>query len=105
MWMEQGCVPCTVRFDLLASLAPTSIAISILYHVHPPVSFQQCCPQLLWPGVSHCREVMLKLEDCLSGLLWYPSGPSLSPESHLVSCPLIIKPLWLLYMCHTIFLE
>src|ERR1700720_4135377 len=105
MWMEWGCALRSVGLHSLACLAPTNIAIGILHHVHPPVNFQQSCFQLPWPRVSSCGEVMLKPEDCLTGFFRYPRDPSLLPESHSVSHPLIIKPLWLLYMHRTIFLE
>src|ERR1700720_3272848 len=98
MRMEWGCALRSIGLHLLASLAPSNIAFSILHHVHPPVNLQQRHSQLPWPWVSSSGEVMLKPEDCLTGFLGYPCDPSFSPESHSVLCPLIIKPLWLLYM-------
>src|ERR1700731_510481 len=105
MQMEQGCMLHSVGLHPLASLALANIVISILHHVHPPVNFQQCHSQLPWPRVSSCGEVMLKPEHRLMGFLRYPRDPFFSPESHSVSRPLIIKPLWLLYMHCAIFLE
>src|ERR1700731_3333390 len=104
MWVEQGSMLGAVRLRLLACFAPPCIVISILYHVHPPVGLQQCGSQLLWAWVPCTREIMLKTEDHFVSFCWHPHDPSLSP-SCLILHPLIIKPLWLLHMYCTVFLE
>src|ERR1700731_2170347 len=105
MQVEWGSTLGAVGLRLLACFAPPCIAISILYHVHPPVGLQQCSSQFPWAWVPCTREIMLKTEDHFASFCWHPCDPSLSPESCPIPCPLIIKPLWLLHMYCAVFLE
>src|ERR1700720_1097788 len=103
--MEGSGMLSMVRLRALASLAPRCITVGILHHIHPPVGLQQGRSQLPWARVPSSWEIMLKLQNLLTYFLRHPGDSSFPPQPHPVSRPLVIKPLWLLYMHRAIFLE